>query len=329
MHEEEYRLTIPESQQGRRLDQALAVLLPDYSRSLIKEWILGGRVLLDGRPTAPRTPVSAGQQVDVSARSREEGQARPEKLQLDLVFDDDEILVVNKPAGLVVHPGAGNPSGTLVNGLLHYDGSLSSLPRAGLLHRLDKDTSGLLLVARSLRAHTQLTRDLEARRITREYRALCQGRLTSGGTVDAPVGRHPVHRTRMAVSQRGRPAVTHYRILHRFPQHTFLAVRLESGRTHQIRVHMAHIRHPLVGDAVYGGRLRLPAGATQQGAERLRNFRRQALHASRLEFTHPGSGRQLTLKAPLPVDLASLLEALGDAPAPDFDAMSWPVPTQN
>jgi 23S rRNA pseudouridine1911/1915/1917 synthase len=234
------------------------------------------------------------------------------------------LIVINKPAGLVVHPGAGNPGGTLLNGLLHHAPELATLPRAGILHRLDKDTSGLLLIARSVAAHTRLVRALEQREIRREYRAVCNDRLTAGATVDAPIGRHRTQRTRMAVTDSGKPAVTHYRVLTRFAAHTFIAVRLETGRTHQIRVHLAYQQHPLVGDPVYGGRLRIPQGASPALADALRGFRRQALHASDLAFLHPVVNTQMSFHAPLPEDLLGLLRALDDQAGTDFEALQWP-----
>ena len=235
--------------------------------------------------------------------------------------------MLNKPAGLVVHPGAGNRDGTLVSGLLHHWPELAELPRGGLLHRLDKDTTGLLVIARSLAAHTRLVQDLQDRRITREYRAICNGRMTAGGMVDAPLGRHPVHRTRMAVTPGGREAITHYRVLQRFAAHSFLALRLETGRTHQIRVHLSHIRHPIFGDATYGGRRILPPGATPEVVALLQGFRRQALHASRLTLQHPVSGENLELHAPLPPDFLAVLRALAgpDGASTDFDALLWPT----
>ncbi len=322
------QITIPPELEGRRLDQALAQLFPDYSRSRIKDWILAGQISVDGASAAPRTKVVAGQQISLMAELDERVDDRPEAMDLDVVFEDPDLLVIDKPAGLVVHPGAGNPAGTLVNGLLYRFPELGTLPRAGLVHRLDKDTSGLLVVARSLAAHTALVRDLQAREMTREYRAVCVGRLTAGGSVNASIDRHPTQRTRMAVVARGRPAVTHYRVLQRFQQHSFLAVRLDTGRTHQIRVHMTHIGHPLVGDAVYGERLRVPAGASEDLATALREFRRQALHASRLELLHPVTRKPLRLHAPLPPDMVGLLSALdgGATPADRFDALTWPDP---
>ena len=318
------RTTIPEEHEGRRFDQALAELFPDYSRSRLQGWIRKGRALLDGAVVQPRARVTAGQQVELEPELETLVDDASEDIPLNIVYEDDDVIVLNKPAGLVVHPGAGNPAGTLLNGLLHYAPELGKLPRAGILHRLDKDTSGLLLITRSVAAQTQLTRDLEQRLIRREYRAVCQDRLTAGGTVDAPVGRHRVHRTRMAVTNAGRPAVTHYRVLDRFAHHTFIAVRLETGRTHQIRVHMAHANHPLVGDPVYGGRLRLPRGASDTVREALQNFRRQALHASDLGFTHPVTGEELQFHAPLADDLLALLGTLAEGASQDFDGMQWP-----
>jgi 23S rRNA pseudouridine1911/1915/1917 synthase len=323
----ELHAQIPADLAGRRLDQALARLFPDYSRSRLKDWILAGRVQLDGVAAAPRTPVEEGQRVTLQAVVDTRADDDPEAMELDVVHADEHVVVINKPAGLVVHPGAGQPAGTLVNGLLYRWPELKQLPRAGLLHRLDKDTSGLLVVARTEAALTRLVRDLEARRITREYRAVCVGRLTAGGEVDAPIGRHPVHRTRMAVTERGRPSVTHYRVLARFAAHSFLALRLESGRTHQIRVHMAHVGHPLVGDPVYGGRPRFPAGADEACRAALADFRRQALHANRLSFMHPLTEALLEFHAPLPKDMRDLLVALedGDAGVPDYDSLRWPT----
>jgi 23S rRNA pseudouridine1911/1915/1917 synthase len=341
MQPAQHRLVIPAANAGQRLDQALAELLPDYSRTRIKQWIEAGRVRLDGAEPSPRTRVEEGHVVEVDALIEAAPSAtRPEAMALTIVHEDDHVLVVDKPAGLVVHPGAGNAAGTLANGLLAHAPALAALPRSGLIHRLDKDTTGLLVVAKSVAAHTRLVRDLEARRIRREYRALVTGAMTAGGTVDAPLGRHPTRRTRMAVLPRGRRAVTHYRVLARFPAHTFIALRLESGRTHQIRVHMAHIRHPVVGDPEYGGRLVIPAGASPAMAEALRGFRRQALHASRLSFRHPVTGERLDFTAPLPGDFRALLAllaggaegaavsqpGLGDRrPAPDADE-DWDRP---
>ena len=331
----QHRLTIPAGVAGRRLDQVLAELLPDYSRSRLKQWILDGHVRLDGACPEPRTRVSEGQVIELLLSGHEapaDALRSPgaEAMALSIVFEDADLLVIDKPPGLVVHPGAGNATGTLQNGLLAYVPALAELPRSGILHRLDKDTSGLLIVAKTLIAHTHLVRDLESRGITREYRALCVGPMTAGGSVDAAISRHRTQRTKMAVTDfGGRSAVTHYRVLARFPHHTFVAVRLETGRTHQIRVHLAHVRHPLVGDPAYGGRLIVPAGASEQLTLALRGFRRQALHAQRIQFTHPRTGAVLDLMAPLPEDFRGLLAALAGSAAAvaRLEALPWPAQT--
>jgi 23S rRNA pseudouridine1911/1915/1917 synthase len=292
------------------LDQALARMFPDYSRSRLKAWLLDGSVLVDGASWRPRDPVQGGETVVLIVTADVVVRAEPEPMALDIVFEDDDLLVINKPAGLVVHPGAGNASGTLMNGLLAHVPQLESLPRAGIVHRLDKDTSGLLLVAKSLPAHTALVRALAERAISRQYLAICNGVLTGGGKIDAAIDRHPVDRTRMAVRETGRPAVTHYTVIERFRAHTYVKVVLETGRTHQIRVHFAHRRHPLVGDPVYGGRLALPAGASEALRDALRSFRRQALHAERLQLKHPVTGEDLSFEAPPPEDFDALLQSL-------------------
>lgn len=302
--------TVPDSMAGLRLDQALAKMFPDYSRSRLKAWVLEGNVLVDGETMRPRDRVDGGEEVEVSPVAEVAIQSDPEPIPLDIVHEDDALLIVNKPAGLVVHPGAGNPGGTLMNGLLHHAPVLAELPRAGIVHRLDKETTGLLLVAKTLPAHTALVRALSEREIVRQYHAVCQGVLTGGGTVDAPIGRHPVDRTRMSVVDIGKPAVTHYKVFQRFRAHTYVDVRLETGRTHQIRVHFAYRRRPLVGDPVYGGRLAIPSGASGELTGVLRGFRRQALHAASLSLVHPTEGKQRRFEAPLPADFESLLEAL-------------------
>lgn len=302
--------TIPIEAAGQRLDQALARLFPEYSRSRLKAWLLDGAISIDGETPRPRDPVQGGEEVRLTAVADAAVADAPEAIALDIVFEDDALLVINKPAGLVVHPGAGNPRGTLLNGLLHYDPALEELPRAGIIHRLDKDTSGLLLIARTLPAHTALVRALAEREISRYYLAVCNGVLTGGGTIDAPIGRHRVDRKRMCVRDDGRPAVTHYTVIERFAAHTYIKVRLETGRTHQIRVHFAHKRHALLGDPMYGGRLALPAGASDGLVRELRAFRRQALHAAQLDLAHPLTGDTLRFEAPLPADLERLLTVL-------------------
>jgi 23S rRNA pseudouridine1911/1915/1917 synthase len=302
--------TVPDALAGRRLDQALAELFPDFSRSRLTAWIKAGDVLLDGASAAPRQIVRGGEEIALTVRLEREIGAEPEAIDLDIVHEDADVIVVAKPAGLVVHPGAGNRAGTLQNALLHHDPGLAQIPRGGIVHRLDKDTSGLLVIARSMRAHTSLVEQLSARDMHRQYLAIVYGTMVSGGRVDAPIGRHPRDRLRQAVREDGREAVTHYRVRERFRAMTLVECRLETGRTHQIRVHMAHVRHPLVGDAQYGGLLRQPKGATPALAAALRGFKRQALHAERLEFVHPGSGKTVAFEAPLPADMQALLAAL-------------------
>ncbi len=305
-----HSLTVPLEYAGRRLDQAVAELLPEYSRTRLKDWIDAGKVLVDGQPMKPRDRLLGGEAVRVEAELIADDEVRSEAIGLEVVHQDKHVLVLNKPAGLVVHPGAGNQAGTLQNALLHFDTGLAVLPRAGIVHRLDKDTSGLMVVARTIEAHTQLVRQIEAHEVEREYEAVCVGVMTAGGKVDAPIDRHRVDRVRMAVRQGGREAVTHYRVVKRFRAHTHVRLKLETGRTHQIRVHMAHIRYPIVGDGVYGGRLVLPKGAAPEVVEGLRAFRRQALHAARLAFAHPVTGKPVACEAPLPADIQGLLALL-------------------
>jgi 23S rRNA pseudouridine1911/1915/1917 synthase len=301
---------IPPELAGQRLDQVLVQLLPEYSRSRLQEWIRDGRVSVDGAALAPSGRMRGGEElrVQVPEQNTHEVDAA-EAIALDVVHQDDDLLVVNKPPGLVVHPGAGNPAGTLMNALLHHDPGLADVPRAGIVHRLDKDTSGLLLIARTLPAHKRLVEQLAAHEVHREYLALVHGQMIAGGTVDAPIGRHRTDRTRMAVSTGGREAVTHYRVAQRFRHHTLLRVMLETGRTHQIRVHLASIGYAVIGDPIYG-RLRLPAGASPECVAMLSAFRRQALHAARLELAHPMDDQPLEFAAPLPADLAALLDLL-------------------
>ncbi len=303
-------LTIPPETAGQRLDQVLSDLLSEYSRTRIKSWIESGQVLVNGGQLRPKDKVIGGERVEVNAVLPEAVPVAPEVIDLHIAYQDRHLLVINKPAGLVVHPGAGNAAGTLQNALLHFDPKLAQLPRGGIVHRLDKDTTGLLVVARTLESHTALVRALEAREIEREYEAVCMGVMTGGGSVDAPIGRHSVDRLRQAIREDGREAVTHYRVLHRYRGHTHVRLQLETGRTHQIRVHMAHVRYPLVGDRVYGGRLLLPKGASPELIEVLRAFKRQALHAARLAFAHPATSKPVEVTAPIPDDMRSLLDAL-------------------
>ena len=298
--------SIPVESAGRRFDAALADLFPDYSRSRLSAWIKSGDVLLDGEQVIPRHIVHGGENVEVNVRMQREVSASAENISLDIRYEDADLIVVNKPPGLIVHPGAGNPDGTLQNALLHHDPELVGIPRAGLVHRLDQNTSGLMGVARTPRAHTSLVEQLSARSVHRQYEALVYGAMVSGGKVDKPIGRHPVDRLRQAVREDGREAVTHYRVREKFRAMTLVECRLETGRTHQIRVHMAHVRHPIVGDLAYGN-LRLPKAASPELIEALRGFRRQALHAERLEFAHPASGERLHFEAPRPADMDALI----------------------
>ncbi|MDE0680396.1 MAG: RluA family pseudouridine synthase [Gammaproteobacteria bacterium] len=303
------RVVIPESLAGRRLDVALARLLPDYSRSLIKAWIERGQVTEEsGDSLRPRSPVQAGQEYEIRGELAAVGSVEPEFVEFDLVHADPDLIVVNKPAGLVVHPGAGNPGGTLQNGLLHRFPELEAVPRFGLVHRLDAGTTGLLIVARTVAAHQRLTGDLQDRRIRREYRAVTRGCPVAGGTMDQPLGRHPRDRLRVAVRPGGRSAVTHYRVLARFPSNALVAVRLETGRTHQIRVHLAHAGYPLVGDSLYS--------RSRDG------FDRPALHAARLGVRHPATGSECNFRAPLPEDMRGLLTRLAGEER-DWDGFSW------
>jgi 23S rRNA pseudouridine1911/1915/1917 synthase len=291
-------LTIPIDMAGLRLDQALARLLPEESRTRLARLIVEGHVRVDGRNAAARLKLKSGEAVEVALAPREVDAAhRPEAIALEVLHEDADLLVVDKPAGLVVHPGSGNWEGTLLNALLHHAPVVADLPRAGIVHRLDKDTSGLLVVAKTEPAQAALVRQLQARTVKRTYLALARGRIERAGTVDAPIGRHPVHRTRMAVVAAGKPAVTHYRVRRRLPAHTLLECDLETGRTHQIRVHLASIGHPLEGDPAYGAR-----------APRV--FGRQALHAWKLAFVHPRTGAPVHFESPLPADFRALLEAL-------------------
>jgi 23S rRNA pseudouridine1911/1915/1917 synthase len=310
MAELESRVEIPPDLAGQRFDQILPVLFPGHSRSHLAGEVKAGRIRLDGREVPPRTRVVGGETVAWQRSDAPVLGDRPEAIDLDIVFEDDHLLVLDKPAGLVVHPGAGNPAGTLLNALLHHDPKLAQIPRAGIVHRLDKDTSGLLVVARSLPAQTALVAMLAARDIHRRYVAVVNGVPVAGGTVDAPLDRHPTDRLRRAVQEGGRPAVTHYRVREKFRAHALLQCELESGRTHQIRVHMAHAGWPLVGDPLYGRGLKLPRSATPRLAEALRGFRRQALHAEHLAFAHPVTGEPLAFDAEPPRDFLDLLDAL-------------------
>ncbi|WP_339892059.1 23S rRNA pseudouridine(1911/1915/1917) synthase RluD [uncultured Alteromonas sp.] len=296
---------------GLRLDQVLADLFPEYSRSKLKTWIKGGNVSVDGQViTVPRHKMQMDEVVTVSAEIEIQVTSQAQDIALDIVYEDEHILVINKSADLVVHPGAGNPSGTVLNALLNHVPDIDKVPRAGIVHRLDKDTTGLMVVAKTLPAQTHLVDQLQTRVMSREYEAVAMGTMVAGGVVDEPIGRHATKRTHMAVRENGKPAVTHFRVIEKFRAYTHLRLKLETGRTHQIRVHMAHIKHPLLGDPTYSGRPRLPKGASDDFVNTLRGFQRQALHAAQLSLYHPETEEWMTWQAPLPQDMQDLLAAV-------------------
>lgn len=316
--------TVENSQLGQRLDQALAELFPDYSRSRIKEWILDDRVKVNNSIiNKPKEKVLGGELIEIDAVIEEDTRWEAQDINLNIVYEDDDILVINKPRDLVVHPGAGNPDGTVLNALLYRYPEIADVPRAGIVHRLDKDTTGLMVVAKTVPAQTRLVEALQKRDITREYEAVAIGTMTAGGFVDEPISRHPTKRTHMSVHPMGKPAVTHYRVMEHFRAHTRLRLRLETGRTHQIRVHMAHINHPLVGDRLYGGRPRPPKGASEQFITTLRAFDRQALHATMLRLSHPITNELMEWHAPLPQDMIDLIEALKADTELFKDQLDW------
>ncbi len=303
---------VPFEMAGMRLDQVLAELFTDYSRSKLQTWVKAGRVQVNGLTLKPKDKLEGGETIELDAEAEIVVIAEAESIPLEIIFEDESLLIVNKPAGLVVHPAVGNWNGTLLNALLNHDPNLETLPRAGIVHRIDKETSGLLMIAKTLQAHNSLTSQLQDRDITREYLAITRGRMTAGGTVDEPIGRHPTDRKRYAVRENGKHAVTHYRVGQRFTRHTLVQVKLETGRTHQIRVHMAHIRFPLLGDQVYGGRFQMPPDCSEQLEKELRSFKRQALHAAKLGLQHPVTDEYCEWEQPLPDDMTRLLEALAD-----------------
>lgn len=326
MSQQEIKLEaiIPDTQLGQRLDQVLAGLFPDYSRSRIKEWIINGEVKVDGRVVnKPKEKLLGGEKVTIDTAIEAVIHYKPQNLPLNIVYEDNSILVINKSRGFVVHPGAGNPDGTVLNALLHHYPELTSLPRAGIVHRLDKDTTGLMVISKTIPAQSRLVEALQNHGIIREYEAIAMGVMTTGGTVDEPIARHPNKRTHMSVFPLGKLAVTHYRIMERFRMHTRLRLRLETGRTHQIRVHMAHIAHPLVGDQLYGGRPRPPKGASEKFMTTLRSFDRQALHAAKLGLIHPITGEKMVWDAPLPDDIVKLIAVLREDKEQFKNEIDW------
>lgn len=301
---------VPYELGGQRLDQVAAQLFAEHSRSRLAAWIKDGSLTVDGAVLRPRDTVHGGAQLALRAEREAQGEWVAQDIELDIVYEDDHLLVLDKPAGLVVHPAAGHADGTLLNALLHHVPSLDSVPRAGIVHRLDKDTTGLMVVAKTMEAHTHLVAQLQARSVSRIYEAIVAGVIVAGGTVNAPIGRHSQRRQQMAVIAGGKPAVSHYRVLERFRAYTHTRVKLETGRTHQIRVHMTHVGFPLVGDPVYGGRFRIPPATNPTLVKTLREFPRQALHARFLELDHPVTGERLRWESPLPEDLVWLLDLL-------------------
>lgn len=297
-------------QSNTRLDQVLAALMPEYSRSRLQQWIKQGAVTVNGKVLKPKEKVKVNDLIAVNAELEAQGEWLPEDISLDIVYEDDCIIIINKPAGLVVHPAAGNYSGTLVNALLHHQENLQNVPRAGIVHRLDKETTGLMVVAKTLQAHAHIVDQLQERTMGREYEAVVSGVMTGGGTVDEAIARHPKDRKKMSVTPFGKTAITHYRLVKKYSNHTHIRVKLETGRTHQIRVHMAHINHALVGDPVYAGRFKIPAGITEEFKQTLRGFRRQALHAKKLTLTHPETLKEVSWEVPLPDDMLTLIEEI-------------------
>jgi 23S rRNA pseudouridine1911/1915/1917 synthase len=304
------RFEIANHQAGNRLDLVLHQLLPDYSRSRIQQWIQQGFVLINLKSCKPRQKVYVGDLIELDVPEQPSISDKPQSIEFDILFQDEHLFVINKPANLVVHPAAGHPDGTLVNGLLARDPRLEQLPRAGIVHRLDKDTTGVMVVARNLTAHNKLVEKLQARDVKREYVAIAYGVVTAGRSIDSGIGRHPQNRKKMSVQNNGKPATTHFQVARKYAHFSQVNLQLETGRTHQIRVHMAHIKYPLVGDTVYSGRPRLPAGIPSELATVLSEFKRQALHARRLSFEHPATQEMVSIEAPIPDDMRHLIDAL-------------------
>lgn len=301
---------VPEDLAGNRLDQVAAQLFPEYSRARLQSWIKDGSLRVNAQSLRPRDRLKTGDLLQIEAELVSSEKFLPQPIQFDIIFEDEDLVILNKPANLVVHPAAGHWQGTLLNGLLHAYPELEAIPRAGIVHRLDKDTTGLMVVAKNLQSHSILVQQLQERSVEREYEAIVHGVLTGGGIIDAQLGRHPVNRKKKAVVAKGKDSITHYRVLQRFRSHTHVQLNLQTGRTHQIRVHMSHINHSLVGDPLYGGRLQLPTACSEEFEQNLRNFKRQALHARRLALVHPTSEQKLSWEVVAPDDFQQLLSAI-------------------
>ena len=312
MGQKKINLIVGDDNNNQRFDKVVAILVQDFSRMTIKNWINSGHILLDNQTTEPKTKVRKGQKIQVFPIIEDRQETVAEKIDFGVAYEDEDLLIVDKPSGLVVHPGHGNPTGTLQNGLLYYLPSLKNLPRGGLIHRLDKDTSGLLIIAKTSHSYTKMVSALEKRKILREYRAICVGAMSSGGKVDAKISRDTKNRIKFAISKNGKHALTHFRILKKFEQHTYIGLRLDTGRTHQIRVHMSHIKYPLLGDPLYGKRLIVPQRASKTLQSELQQFKRQALHANKISLSHPISHEELTIKSKIPEDILSILVALSN-----------------
>ena len=310
MRKIQLEIVIPEKFKGKRLDLALSKLFPEHSRSRIQSWIKAGEVEVNNSKYKQRNVVNSGDIIKINTTLKSIDKHQAEHIDLDVIHEDKAIIILNKPAGLVVHPGAGNQKHTLVNALLHFDEKLDVLPRAGIIHRLDKDTTGIMIIARTIESYTYLVNELQKRNIKRNYKAIICGRLVAGGVIENKIGRHPVHRTKMAVTDKGKLATTHYRIIKKFQHYTYLDIQLGTGRTHQIRVHMNNEKHPIIGDPLYGKNTFIKKGIDASLREFIKNFKRQALHAYNLEFTHPISKKIISLKAELPDDMNNLIKIL-------------------
>jgi len=310
MRKIQLEIVIPEKFKGKRLDLALSKLFPEHSRSRIQSWIKAGEVEVNNSKYKQRNVVNSGDIIKINTTLKSIDKHQAEHIGLDVIHEDKAIIILNKPAGLVVHPGAGNPKHTLVNALLHFDEKLDVLPRAGIIHRLDKDTTGIMIIARTIESYTYLVNELQERNIKRNYKAIICGQLVAGGVIENKIGRHPVHRTKMAVTDKGKLATTHYRIIKKFQHYTYLDIQLGTGRTHQIRVHMNNEKHPIIGDPLYGKNTFIKKGINASLREFIKNFKRQALHAYNLEFTHPVSKKIISLNAELPDDMNNLIKIL-------------------